>query len=254
MEIVTQSKINDQEHLVPEHTILVVTEHDQYNHTVSDIVAPLKGEIKRDWFIKHAYYCLPLTIGNQYGFVIRSLHDFQAVWDGGDQPHNTVVTVTPNEHINHQLISSHFGMGTVTVQNRFHFRTPLGVNLITMNAPNHFIPNLQNMTGVIETDNLRRDFTFNLKITVPNVTVSVKRGEWIACILPVPRFSVENYKIVPAAQIIDTQTIVNERHAMQDVGHERSREDPDKPHGNGRRYANGIDIYDNPFYQHQKNL
>ena len=54
-------------------------------------------------------------------------------------------------------------MGVVTIQNRFTFRTPPDVNLMTINPPNYWIDGIQHMTGVIETDNLRRDFTFNLK-------------------------------------------------------------------------------------------
>lgn len=254
MEINTLSRINDTDHLVPENTILIVTEHDEYNLTVHEIMHNLKGEIKRDWFVKHAYYCLPLTIGNQYGFVIRSLYDFTATWNGGPDSNDVHVSVIQNELEGHQNISSHFGMGTITVQNRFHFRTPLGVNLLTMNPPNYFIPNLQNMTGVIEADNLRRDFTFNLRITSPNVEVKVKRGDWLAAIIPVPRFTVENYEIKLAHEVIDFQTIENERTAGKNFGRERVQLDPQKPNGNGRRYANGIDIYNNHFYKHQKNL
>lgn len=254
MPINTLSRINDSEHPVPDNTILIVTENDQYNVSINEVMHSLRGEIKRDWFVKHAYYCLPLTIGNQYGFVIRSLFDFTATWNGGSAPTDVQVKVTSNELSGHQFISSHFGMGTITVQNRFHFRTPLGVNLLTMNPPNYFIPNLQNMTGVIETDNLRRDFTFNLRITSPDVEVSVKRGDWLAAILPVPRFTVENYEIKLAHDVIDHQTIENERQAGQEFAHERRELDPKKPHGNGRRYANGVDIHDNAFHKHQKNL
>lgn len=254
MEINTLSRINDTEHPVPDNTILIVTENDLYNASVNQVMHSLRGEIKRDWFVKHAYYCLPLTIGNQYGFVIKSLFDFTAVWNGGSAPSDVQVKVISNEFDGHQIISSHFGMGTITVQNRFHFRTPLGVNLLTMNPPNYFIPNLQNMTGVIEADNLRRDFTFNLRITSPNVEVKVNRGDWLAAIIPVPRFTVENYEIKLAHEVIDFQTIENERTAGKNFGKERVNLDPQKPNGNGRRYANGIDIYNNPFYKHQKNL
>ena len=254
MEPNTSSRINDQNHLIPDHTILIVTEDNNFNNSVSEIIHPLRGEIKRDWFVKHAYYCMPLTIGNQYGFAVRSLFDFEAEWNGGQYPSDVKVSVSSNEWNNHQFISSHFGMGTITIQNRFHFRTPLGINMITMNPPNHFIPNLQNMTGVIETDNLRRDFTFNLRITTPNVKISVKRGEWIAAVLPVPRFSVENYEIKLAHEIFNTEVIKNERQAGQDFGKERAEDDPKKPHGNGRRYAKGVDIYNNEFYKHQKNI
>lgn len=249
-----ESKINDEHNLVPENTILVVTESDEFNQLALDLIQPLKGQVKRDWFVKHAYYCLPLTIGNQYGFAIRSMYDFTAIWNGGESRNDLIVTVDDSKDPNKQVISSHFGMGVITVQNRFHFRTPLGVNLITLNPPNTFIPNLQNMTGVIETDNLRRDFTFNLKITVPNVLISVKAGDLIGCVLPVPRFTVENYEVKMANEVVSQIVIDAERKAGSAFAAERTGPDTKKPNNNGRRYANGVDIYDNEFYQHQRNM
>jgi hypothetical protein len=249
-----ESKINDNNNLVPENTILVVTESDEFDQLALDIIQPMKGQVKRDWFIKHAYYCLPLTIGNQYGFAIRSMYDFTAIWNGGNSPLDLIINVDNKNNPNKQTISSHFGMGVITIQNRFHFRTPLGINLITLNPPNTFIPNLQNMTGVIETDNLRRDFTLNLKVTSPNVLVSVKAGDLIGCVLPVPRFSVENYDFKVAKEVLPQAVIDAERAAGHAFAVERSGPDRSKPNGNGRRYANGVDIYNNEFYQHQKNM
>lgn len=247
-----ESKINDEHNPVPANTILVVTEDSRFDHLVDKLIEPLAGKPKRDWFIKHAYFCLPLTVGNQYGFAIKSLYDFTAEWNGGQSPSDLIVTLgNPGSD---QKIYSHFGMGVITVQNRFHFRTPMGINLITMNPPNMFIPHLQNMTGVIETDNLRRDFTFNLKVTTPGVKISVKAGDLIAAILPIPRFSVEKYKIQLATDVVPADVVQNERRAGHDFGIERRTLDTKKPHGNGRRYTKGVDIYDNTFYQHQKNI
>ena len=107
---------------------------------------------------------------------------------------------------------------------------------------------------VIETDNLRRDFTFNLKVTTPGLKISVKAGDMIAAILPVPRFSVENYKITPASAVMSQDVIKNERSAGARFAVERSTVDIHKPNKNGRRYSKGVDIYDNPFYQHQKTV
>jgi hypothetical protein len=59
--------------VVPNNKLVTITEDDYFNSQNEIIIEPLKGKIKRDWFIKHAYFCLPLTIGNQYGFAIKSL-------------------------------------------------------------------------------------------------------------------------------------------------------------------------------------
>jgi hypothetical protein len=251
----TASKINDEDNLVPENTILIVTEADIWDSSVSEILYPLKGVSKRDWFVKHAYFCLPLVTGNQYGFAIKSAYDFEVIWNGGETPKDLTVTVNGDEgNKGKQIISSHFGMGVITVQNRFHFRTPLGVNMMTMDAPNVIMPYFRNMTGVVETDNLRRDFTFNIRVTVPNVKIQVKKGDIISCVMPIPRFFVDKFTIKMAKDVVSEQIIKNERQHAHDLGLERSGPDKDKPGGNGRRYHNGIDVYGNKFYKHQKSI
>jgi hypothetical protein len=248
-----ESRINNHQNLVPENTILIVTEDDTVNDAVFNIIEPLKGHVKRDWFIPHAYHCLPLTIGNQYGFAIKSLYNFTAIWNGGDMPWDVVVNV---ENLgSNQNISSHFGMGTITIQNRFHFRTPLGINLMTINPPNMFIPNLHNMTGVVETDNLRRDFTFNLRITQPNVEIKVNAGDIISAFIPIPRFFVDSFDIKLANDIVSTEIIENERLAGINFGIERRTVDiQNHRSGGSQRYKKGVDIYDNEYYKHQPNV
>ena len=61
---------------VPENKIVTIPENDIFNNSMELIVESFKGNKKRDWFVKHAYFCLPLVIGNQYGFGIKSLKAF----------------------------------------------------------------------------------------------------------------------------------------------------------------------------------
>ena len=74
--------INDPGYEVPENKILLVPHlgslEEENVPAYLDIVKSLKGEIKRDWFSNYFYYCLPLSIGNQYGFTIHSNFDFDA--------------------------------------------------------------------------------------------------------------------------------------------------------------------------------
>ena len=56
---------------VTQNTIVAVTIGDDKNGSVDDIIVDFNRKIKRDWFNDHAYYCLPLTIANQYGFGIK---------------------------------------------------------------------------------------------------------------------------------------------------------------------------------------
>jgi hypothetical protein len=240
---------------VPENKIITIPESDEFNNSNEIILKSLKGEIKRDWFINHAYFCLPLVIGNQMGFVIKSQKTFTVEWNGGDSQSDTkVAIIDEGDNPVHQSISSHFGMGTVTIQNRFTFRTPPGVNLMTINPPNHFIDGIHHMTGVVETDNLRRDFTFNLKVTRPNHKITINKGDYIGCIIPTPRYFIDGFELDTAENVLTKEEIQLERKAMSDHGIERSQVDVNKPHGNGRRYFNGEDVYGCPFLDHQKKI
>lgn len=218
----------------------------------------LNGITTRDWFIRHAYYCLPLVIGNQYGFALRSLYDFSVVWHGGNALSDVVVTIdNPVEYEktrNLQSVSSHFGMGVVTVQTAFILRTPPGINLMTINPPNYFIDGLYHMTGVVEADNLRRDFTFNLRITRPNYDVQVKKGDIIGCVMPYPRAFIDNFAIRLGNDIFTPEQIAEEQKCGADFAAEREGPDRQKPQRNGRRYFHGEDVYGNKFKHHQTHI
>jgi hypothetical protein len=240
---------------VPENKIVIIPEDDRYKESINQIVEPFRGNKKRNWFIQHAYFCLPLVIGNQYGFAIKSLKTFSVIWNGGNSPSDTTVEILDNgDNPDYQSISSHFGMGTVTIQNRFTFRTPFGVNLMTINPPNHWIDGIQHMTGVVETDNLRRDFTFNLKVTCKNTKITIQKGEYIGCVLPIPRYFADGFELEDAYSIYTKEQIEEEQLAMKDFGHERSVVDRNKKNANGRRYHNGEDVYGNKFVDHQKGI
>ena len=241
--------------IVPENTIIAIPENSNFKDSIGLIVEPFKGNLKRDWFVDHAYFCLPLTIGNQYGFGIKALKTFSVIWDGGNTPNNVKVEILEDSDIiSAQKISSHFGMGTFTIQNRFTFRTPPGVNLMTINPPNHWIDGIQHMTGVVETDNLRRDFTFNLKITRKNEKIIINKGDYIGCVLPIPRYFADGFTLKNVEDVLTSNEILEEQQAMADFGEERRFVDRSKPHGNGRRYFNGEDIYGCPFSDHQKKV
>lgn len=245
--------------IVPEKTIAAIPFHESYRGRQNDVFLPLVGLSKRDWFSKHAYFCLPLVIGNQYGFAVKSLYDFNIFWHGGDDFEDCEVEILNKEdskkHPHMQKIVSHFGSGIITIQTAFTLRSPPNVNLITMNPPNAPIDGISNLTGVIETDNLRRDFTFNLKVTRPNYQIKIKKGTLLSAFLPYPRDYFENYELKDAYELFSDEEIKEEQECMRDFGREREEDDPKKPNGNGRRYFKGIDIYNNVFrFLHQKNL
>ena len=237
---------------VPDNTIIAVTEYNELEPSINEIIVDFNRYIKRDWFNDHAYYCLPLTIANQYGFGIRSTATFDIVWNGGESIDDTkLIMIEPSENF-YQFFDTHFGSGIVTVQNRFSLNTPKGVNLFTMNPPNMFIDGLTNMNGVIETDNIKRDFTFNIKVTRPNHKIRINKGDIISAFMPIQRYFVDPYEVKSAREVTSEEFIQHIRQAGQDFSAERQGPDREKPHESGRRYFNGEDVYGCPFYDHQK--
>ena len=243
---------------IPSNVIAIVPLSKSFSKEYQKVLKSLSNNIKRDWFVKHAYYCLPLTIGNQSGFVVKSLYDFTVVWNGGQKPLDVTVEMhDPDEYNkwkNLQKLEPHFGMGTVTIQHGFSIRTPKGINIMTGNPPNYYIDGITNMTGVVETDNLRRDFTFNFKITRPNFEIKICKGDWIGYFIPYPRHFVDHFSLTDAYDIFTDELIEEEIQCGRDFGKERSGPDRQKLGGNGRRYWNGEDIYGNKFPDHQKRL
>jgi hypothetical protein len=213
----------------------------------TEIIQNLAGESKRDWFTSHFYYCLPLTVGNQYGFIVKSTRDFDVIWGGGLGPAHITFTDTCDSP--KQIISNGFGSGIITIQNFFGIHAPEGVNIMTMQPPNSFIEGCTAMTGVIEADNIKRDFTFNLKVTVPNHKISVKKGDALGAFIPVPRFFVDSFKL----KLIDDEELHKEYvEESNRLGLERDTVDKDKPHQSGRRYFHGEHTDGTPYKNHQK--
>lgn len=245
---------------VPPNTIAAIPYQQEFasRELLDSIFYSLNGVTTRDWFSKHAYFCLPLVIGNQYGFALRSLYDFSVYWNGGDSMSDVTVNIPDLEQYsktrNLQSVSSHFGIGTITVQTAFSLRTPPGINLITINPPNYFIDGLYHMTGVVEADNLRRDFTFNIRITRPNYEICVSRGDIIGCFMPYPRAFIDNFAIRLGNDLFTAEQIADEQKCADDFAVERSGPDQQKRYQNGRRYFKGEDVYGNKFKDHQTHI
>ena len=234
---------------VPDKTIYILTEDHRFNGLPFELIEPLAGQKGRDWFIDHFYFCLPITFGNQHGFIVRLLHDVVVRWGGHKDPGSLkahLLGTTPEYQ--DQIIHSHFGSGILTIQNRWTFRTPKGVNLMVTQPPNFPIEGIMHMSAVVETDQLRRDFTFNLKVTTPNRDFYIPKGTPIGCVLPYPRHFIDNYQI---ALHPSGEAFANERRAMQDFATARANYDQEAP---GLLYMKGVDIYGNKFAEHQKSL
>lgn len=139
-----------------------------------DIVPARKD---RDWFINHAYKCLPLSIANEYGWDLVTQEDISFLWKGGDLVSD--MTTSKGEAY------SHFGMGTVTLRVGLIWKTNPGVSLIVMPPPNHPQTGYMTMTAVIETDELKYPWYVSLKSTDPGRETSIPAGTVIARVMPI---------------------------------------------------------------------
>jgi hypothetical protein len=247
--------INDPGHEVPENKILVVPGDKNTHGYYTEVVHSLKGQVKRDWFNEHFYYCLPINIGNQYGFVINSLRDFEMTWDGSNNKADDITINFLNpDNAEKQTIQGGFSTGVVTIQNHFAFKTPPGVNLMTVQPPNMYLPGCVAMTGVIETDQIRRDFTFNIKITIPNYTVTVKKGDPLGAFIPIPRYYVDQFELGLVTDYFSEELYNNELAEAAELSIQRNTVDKPRPHQAGRRYFNGNHSDGQPFVDHQKRV
>lgn len=246
--------INDEGLEVPENTLMYYNTSPE-DFKISDIIESLVGKPNRDWFAITAFsFCLPLTIANQYGFVIKSNWDAEIFWDGDINNQISIKSEGWQNHTSIQPLLGDFLNGILTFENKFIIRTPPGINLMTIQPPNSFIRGLHVMQGVVESDNLRRNFTFNIKITEPNRTIKIKKGDWIAAFIPVPRFFVDNFKLKDAESFFDSDIIENEIDSINKLGWERHNSDADKTNGSGRRYFKGIHVNETPYKNHQKRV
>jgi hypothetical protein len=241
---------------VPDKTIAVFTDpfRNRLGSTEKDRLGNIieKSSKKRNWFTPHFYRCLPLSIGNQYGYVIKSEFDFSFVWDGTDGIDAIKFYFSEESENIFPRIESHFGFGIITINPPFWLKTPPGVNLMTINPPNHIIPNITVMTGVVETDNIRRNFGFNLKIQMPNIEVFIPAGTPIAAFIPIPRYYADSFELKSAEDIFTQDIIDEEIQANLDVELDRELVEPFLPNAVGRQYLLGKDIYGNNFPDHQK--
>lgn len=252
--MLTSSKyINEDDNLVPDNQIIIVPHDKEKGSAYLDTVDSLKNNPKRDWFTPHFYYCLPINIGNQYGFVIKSLYDFTLVWTGKAERESLYILID-EETTSKQSLVSQFGSGILTIQNDFILRTPPGINIMTIQPPNMFIPGTCAMTGIIESDNLRRDFTFNLKVTVPNHKIIVKKGDALGAFIPIERGFVDKFSLEYFDTIFTEETIDKELLDGMELGRQRLNDDKDRPHESGRKYFNGEHANGEKYKDHQKRL
>ena len=239
--------INDGINDVPENTIVLFKDENKMDGR--EIVKSFKEYKKRDWFNPHFYNCLPLTIANQQGFYIYSDYDIVALWNGGPQPEDLQIDFSHCGEILKEmtpLTISHFGRGIITLSPNFMIRTPPKVNILVMPPPNVIIENITHLMAVVETDNLRYGFTFNLKVQQKDVPVFIKKGTPLAAFMPIPRYFADSFTIKNSEDVFSKEIIDEEIKAAKDFTIMRQQSVCVT-----KQYKKGVDIYGNKFLDHQ---
>jgi hypothetical protein len=149
--------------------------------------------IKRDWMeaapSKFASRCLPLLIANQSGWLLINTETVRLTWDGGGALDS--VRVEFDEDVETPMVVSHFGLGIVTWQLPYLFRTSPGWNLLVRGPANCPKDGVYALDGVVETDWATATFTMNWQLTRPGLTVTFARGEPYAMVVPQRRGDLE---------------------------------------------------------------
>jgi hypothetical protein len=246
------SYINEKENIIKKGQIIFYPENKKEyflnNWNFYDIMQPLAGDQSRDWFTEKMYHVLPLIIGNQMGFAIKSNIDLTLFWPGKEK--QVMIETNGKQRENADLdIQNYYNTlnsGILSVRNKMIIRTSPGINLMTIQPPNFFIDGVVAMTSIIESDNLRSSFSFNLKVTRPLTKIEIKKGDFLAAFIPVKRYFIDSFKLVDGLNMLDESTLELEWASANKM---KSEVADGKEHD---RYYNGIFPNDLPFPDHQK--
>lgn len=222
---------------------------------IKNIIAPLNNERKRDWFTSHFYKCLPLSIGNMQGFVVKIPYEFDVFWNGGSNQEDLFLKFyDKNKKTELVTVSSHFGFGILTINLPFIIKTDNDINIMTTSPPNFPTPGLSPLCGVVETDNLKYTFSLNIKVDIPNVWIKILPNSPLVGLLPIPRFFCDQFEIIDGDVELNQDFVKNEKEIAKEHGIVRnflSNISNDSHSKLDRTYFLGTDIRGNKFNNHQ---
>lgn len=153
-------------------------------------VAPLS--ITREWMDStweaHAYHCFPVTLANGLGWGISFPEDITFIWDGISDSTPDHVKILSGE----KYAYSGRANGTVSFNTGVMFKTDEQTSLLSMPAPNYFVPGAQAFTTLISTSFFKGDLPCAWMVTEPNVEITIKAGTPVIAIVPIDLSSLQN--------------------------------------------------------------
>lgn len=193
---------------------------DGYEDKLFFDVEPLKKT--RKWMddIKESeiYKCLPLRIGNEIGWAVKSKFSFECEWNGEAQKNGIKGSIKISSKYKNQIdyykkksfnkeildfkypsvdpVNSHFGHGIITFNLPWVIRTPKGWGIYVRGPTNSYKEGVLYMDGYIETDWLNNSFTYNVKIQNKNKKIVFNEGEELFSFIPYKIHDLKNTKLV----------------------------------------------------------
>jgi hypothetical protein len=157
---------------------------------------------------KFANRCLPLLIANQSGWLLINTETVALTWHGGGATSDIEISYEADAVPTLPAIS-HFGMGIVTWNLPYFFRTSPGWNLLVRGPANCPKDGLYALEGVVEADWTAATFTMNWQLTRPGLTVVFERGEPLCMLVPQRRHDIE--AIRPALRSLSAEPDLERR-------------------------------------------
>jgi uncharacterized protein DUF6065 len=168
---------------------------------VAYVAAPPKGFVlepadrRRAWIgaSPHRFVrrCLPLMVANEAGWTIRTPFGLGARWNGADAPGNVEIRVLGPSHPGTARVSNQLGVGLVTFNIPYVFRTPPGVALLVRGPPNFWIAGAHPLEGLVETDWATTTFTMSWRIESPHRWIEFAPGDPVCFLQPISIATVE---------------------------------------------------------------
>ncbi|MCA9295344.1 MAG: hypothetical protein KC983_02485 [Phycisphaerales bacterium] len=156
----------------------------------------------RGWFPDRteelARRCLPMTMANQAGWVIRVPCDVNVMWSGKSGVDALTIAIPDDDdRARHgRFILSNFGGGIVTFALPWLFRTSPGIGLWVHGLDNEARSDAAPLSGLVETDWAVTPFTMSWRLLKRKTKVYFKAGEALCVITPYPMDLLEQFEPV----------------------------------------------------------
>lgn len=148
---------------------IMITDFDIYCLEDDVIIEPCDS--KRTWMDalpeRFGYRCLPMTLANSCGWVLKLPFTIHVEWNGGIHTQDLKITSdAPAQKIS-RFTMSHFGCGIITFHTGILIRTPPGIQVQVSGPPNLKHPGATALSAIVPTDWIPAPFTMNWKLDTP---------------------------------------------------------------------------------------